>query len=75
MMQEIKKKKKSREEVLNNAQKLYNVRNDIINAFENKIFFRQSNINSITKSEIKDFSEQTNISKLKVEQSKNEKKI
>ena len=32
------KKKKSKQKVLDNAQKLYNVRNDIINVFENKCF-------------------------------------
>ena len=41
--------------------KLYNIRNDIINAFENKIFFRQSDIDNITK----DFSGQTGMCKLK----------
>ena len=58
------KKIKSRQEVLDNAQKLYNIRNDIINAFENKIFFKQSNIDNITK----DFSGQRD------EKSKKEKK-
>ena len=58
------KKKKSKQEVLRNAQKFYNIRNDIINAFEYKIFFRQSDIDNITK----DFSGQADdISKLKDE--------
>ena len=34
------KNKKSKQEVLENAKKLDNIRRDIINAFENKIFFR-----------------------------------
>ena len=32
------KKIKSRQEVLDNAQKLYNIRNDIVHASESKIF-------------------------------------
>ena len=32
------KKKKSRQEVLDNAKRLYNARNGIIKAFESKIF-------------------------------------
>ena len=53
------KKIKSRQEVLDNAEKLYNIRNGIINAFESKIFFRHSDVNNITK----DFSGQTDIDK------------
>ena len=34
------KKVKSREEVLDNVQKLYNIRNDIVNAFEGGILLR-----------------------------------
>ena len=46
---------KSRQKVLDNANKFYNIRNDIINVFENKNFFRQSDIGNIAK----DFSGQT----------------
>ena len=48
-MQEIKKNKKSRQEVLDNAKKLYSIRKGIINAFESKIFFKKSDIDNITK--------------------------
>ena len=64
------KKKKSRQEVLDNEQKLYNIGNDIINAFENKIFFRQSDIDNITK----DFSEQTDMPELNDGESKKKEK-
>ena len=70
MMQEI-QRKKPKQEVLDNAKKLYNTRNDIINAFENKIFFRQSDIDDTTKI----FCGQTDMPKLKDEESKKEKKI
>ena len=69
MMQEI-QRKKSKQEVLDNAKKLYNTRNGIINAYENKIFFRQSDIDDITKN----FSRQTDMPKLKDEESKKVKK-
>ena len=66
------KKIKSRQEALDNAQKLYTIRNDVIYAFENKIFFKQSDIDNITKY----FSGQTDdMSKLIDEKSKKEKKI
>ena len=66
------KKKKSKQKVLDNAQKLYNVRNDIINVFENKLLFRQSDIDNTTN----DFSGQIyDMYKLKDEESKKEKKI
>ena len=65
------KKKRSRQEVLDNAKKLCNIRNNIINAFENKIFFRKSDIDIITK----DLSGQTDdMSKLKDEESKKKSK-
>ena len=66
------KKKKSKQKVLDNVQKLYNVRNDIINVFENKMLFRQSDIDNITN----DFSGQIyDMYKLKDEESEKEKKI
>ena len=40
---------KARQKVLDNANKLYNIRNDIINVFGNKIFFIQSDIGNNTK--------------------------
>ena len=49
------KKKKSKKEVLDNTKKLYNIRSDIINEFENKICFRKSDIDGIPK----DFNGQT----------------
>ena len=66
------KKIKSRQEVLDNVQKLYTIRNNIVNASENKILFRKSDIDNITK----DFSGQTDdMSELKDEKSKKKKRI
>ena len=65
------KKIKSAQEVLDNAQKLYNIRNDIVNAFESKNFFKQLDIDNITK----DFSGQTgDMPELKDEECKKEEK-
>ena len=50
------KKVKSKQEVLDNVQKLYNIRNDIVDVFESNTFFKRSNTDDITKdmSELKD---------------------
>ena len=64
------KKKKSKKEVLDNAKKLYNIRSDIINAFENKIFFRKSDIDGIAK----DFNGKTNTTDKQLDLSKLESK-
>ena len=64
------KKKKFKQEVLGNAQKIYNIRNDIIKAFESKIFFKRSNIDNINKV----FSGPTDMSEVKDEESREKSK-
>ena len=61
------KKVKSRQEVLDNVNRLYTIRNEIVKVFENKIFRKQKDTTDMPKSKDQDSTKQLHMLKLEGE--------